>query len=345
MVSGPSASNNSNDDDDDPSRIAAAAITSYQRMDTDNNNDRREEEGFLRPDPIGARRTLGNFIVMSVLFGANHGCVVSCLGIASARLGSVGAWQSAILMITYAASALLGSTYIVKRFGPRNSMCLGMLCYCAYVGCFFVATHDNITFRNKELAAYSGAVIGGIGAGFLWVSQGAYFLFASQDHAQKLQRPVEESTASLAGYFAFLYLSEEVALKLLSSVLLEFEICSWAAIFKIYTIIALLSTLALPIIYEYRETDDNDNDNDNDNDTNYDNNNDNDNDMNNNNDNDMNNNNDNYVGNDDDDDHKGALYKVTAALRLLVRDPKMKYVRPENRTIFHSTCACVCMCD
>jgi hypothetical protein len=312
MVSGP-ASNNSNDEDD-PSRIAATA--SYQRVDTDN-NDRREEG--CPPDHAGARRTLRNFILMSVLFSANHGCVVSCLGLASARLGSVGAWQSAILMITYAASALLGSTYVVKRYGPRNSMCLGMLCYCAYVGCFFVATHDNNTFRMKELAAYSGAVIGGIGAGFLWVSQGTYFGFASQDHAQKLQRPVEESTASLAGYFAFLYLSEEVALRLLSSALLEFEICSWGTIFKIYTIVAFLSTLAMPIIYEYRKTDENDNDND------------------------TNNNDDDNVGNDDDDDYKGVFYKVTAALHLLVRDPKMKYVRPENMTIFHSVCAGVCV--
>jgi hypothetical protein len=317
MVSGPASNNNSNsndDHDDDPSRIAATASYQYQRVDTDT-DDRREE-----PDHAGARRTLGNFILMSLFFSANHGSAVSVLGIASARLGSVGAHQSAILMITYAASALLGATYVVKRYGPRNTMCLGMLCYCAYVGCFFLATHDNTTFRMKELAAYLGAVIGGIGAGFLWIAQGTYFGFASQDYARKLQRPVEESTASFAGYFAFLYLSEEVALRLLSSALLEFEICSWGTIFKIYTIVAFLSTLAMPIIYDYRKTDENDNDND------------------------TNNNNDDNVVNGGDDDHKGVFYKVTVALHLLVRDPKMKYVRPGNVTIFHFGRAFVCVC-
>jgi len=119
------------------------------------------------PDHVGgATRTLRNFILMSVLFSANHGCVVSCLGLASARLGSVGAWQSGILSLTYSASGILGATYIVKRYGPRNAMSLGMLCYCVYVGCFFVATRIGEKVGTQTVA-YLGAAIGGIGAGFL----------------------------------------------------------------------------------------------------------------------------------------------------------------------------------
>jgi len=38
-----------------------------------------------------------NFTLLSILFSANHGCVVACLGLATARLGSTGAWQSGIL--------------------------------------------------------------------------------------------------------------------------------------------------------------------------------------------------------------------------------------------------------
>jgi len=253
------------------------------------------------PDHVGgATRTLRNFILMSVLFSANHGCVVSCLGLASARLGSVGAWQSGILSLTYSASGILGATYIVKRYGPRNAMSLGMLCYCVYVGCFFVATRIGEKVGTQTVA-YLGAAIGGIGAGFLWTAQGTFFSLASQDYAQKSQRPVEESTAKLAGIFAFLYLSEEVALKLLSFALLEFEIASWGTIFFIYTIVAVLSTLAMPMIYDYPKTDDNNNDN---------------------------NNNDNEGDGDGDDDHyhESVFYKVTVALHLLIRDPKMKYM-------------------
>ena len=71
-----------------------------------------------------------SFLAMSLLFSANHGCVVACLGLATARLGSVGAWQSGLLYLTYTGSALFGATYLVKRLGSRNSLALGMTLYC-----------------------------------------------------------------------------------------------------------------------------------------------------------------------------------------------------------------------
>lgn len=41
-----------------------------------------------------------NFLWMSTLFAANHGCVVACLSLATARLGgAVGAWQSGLLYV------------------------------------------------------------------------------------------------------------------------------------------------------------------------------------------------------------------------------------------------------
>eukprot|EP00529_Nitzschia_sp_RCC80_P001905 CAMPEP_0113506000 /NCGR_PEP_ID=MMETSP0014_2-20120614/35650_1 /TAXON_ID=2857 /ORGANISM="Nitzschia sp." /LENGTH=238 /DNA_ID=CAMNT_0000401417 /DNA_START=160 /DNA_END=873 /DNA_ORIENTATION=+ /assembly_acc=CAM_ASM_000159 len=105
-----------------------------------NYGDDESEDHQERRRRRAARRTMINFISMAILFSANHGCVVSCLGLASARLGSVGAWQSGILYFTYTASALLGATYIVKRSGARNALLLGMVLYCAYVACFWIAT-------------------------------------------------------------------------------------------------------------------------------------------------------------------------------------------------------------
>lgn len=202
-----------------------------------------------------ARRTMINFVWMSVLFSANHGCVVSCLGLASARLGSVGAWQSGILYFTYTASALLGATYIVKRTGARNALFIGMVLYCAYVACFWIATVHSTDPNLERFAAYTGAAIGGVGAGFLWTAQGAYFGLAAEDHAQKLEQPVSASTASLAGIFAFFYLSEEVALRLLSTALLQSEVASWGTIFATYTIIAMLSTSLVPFLHNYSSSD------------------------------------------------------------------------------------------
>ena len=42
---------------------------------------------------------LYNFIFMSILFSSNHGCVVACLSLATARLGSLGAYQNGLLYV------------------------------------------------------------------------------------------------------------------------------------------------------------------------------------------------------------------------------------------------------
>ena len=260
-----------------------AETTSYQRVSSD-----EDDTNLDLPDARGAIRPLQNFVTMSVLFSANHGCVVSCLALASSRLGTTGAWQSGILMFTYAASSLLGATYAVKTLGARNALILGMGSYCFYVGCFYVATIIGDQHPDQQAwAAYLGAAIGGIGAGFLWTAQGTYFGQASQDHSAISRIPVEESNAKLAGYHAFLYLSEELLMRMLSSVLLEFEIASWETIFAIYTLVAVGSTLAMPLIYDYPRTDSDD---------------------------------------DDDNTNYGAFRKATVAAKLLRDDPRMKYM-------------------
>jgi ABC-type uncharacterized transport system permease subunit len=40
-----------------------------------------------------------NFVRMAILFSANHGCVVACLSLATARLGTAGAYSSGILYV------------------------------------------------------------------------------------------------------------------------------------------------------------------------------------------------------------------------------------------------------
>jgi MFS family permease len=198
-------------------------------------------------DRTGAGRTLWNFIWMSVFFSANHGCVVACLSLATARLGAVGAWQSGILYITYTGSAVLGATYVVKQLGPRNAIMAGMALYCVYVGCFLAAT---LSPAIETPAALLGAAIGGIGAGFLWTAQGSYFGRAAEDHAAHLQQPVQESNQRMASIFAFIYLAEEVALRSLSTLLLEWD-WAWSAVFGSYTAVALVSTVTMLFVYDY----------------------------------------------------------------------------------------------
>jgi MFS family permease len=229
------------------------------------------------------------------------------LALATARLGSTGAWQSGILYLTYTGSALLGATYIVKRAGARDAIWLGMAFYCVYVGCFWVATRQDHGSDAERLVAFTGAAIGGVGAGFLWTAQGAYFAMAAEEHAQHLQQAVSTSTASLAGRFAFLYLAEEVLLRVLSTVLVG--ILSWESIFGLYTVITVLSTLCMPLVYNYPPTSSSDGHDDSAaTSTIF------------------------YPPSSSSDGHDDTaatstiFYKVTAAAQLLYQDPKMKYM-------------------
>jgi MFS family permease len=260
---------------------------SYQQLDVEETEENGSENSSVSyiPDYASAHRTTWNFTLMSILFSANHGCVVSCLALATARLGSTGASQSGILYLSYTASALLGATYVTKRVGSRKSLFYGMALYCIYVGCFLIATIAS-SQGGKRAAAYTGAVIGGIGAGFLWTAQGSYFGSAAEEHARQLNQPVETSTAHLAGIFAFYYLAEEVALRLLSSFLLSTGIASWEVIFCIYTFVSVISIIPMPFLKDYH--------------INY--------------------------ANDSDESASSIFKKATVAVRLLVNDKKMKWM-------------------
>jgi hypothetical protein len=85
-----------------------------------------ESTSLILPRDEQVRSTVMNFTFMAILFSANHGCTVACLSLATARLGSLGAWQSGTLYLTYTASAVLGATYVTKKLGGRNAMIGGM---------------------------------------------------------------------------------------------------------------------------------------------------------------------------------------------------------------------------
>lgn len=227
-----------------------------------------------------SEKTFWNFVCMAVLFSANHGCTVACLSLATSRFGQVGAWQSGTLYLTYTASAIMGATYIVKTLGARDSLISGMVLYCVYVACFLIATIDE---SIETPAALVGAAIGGVGGGFLWTAQGAYFGTSAELHAEQKgpEHHVDDSTSLFAGVFAFVYLSEEVLLRSLSTGLISYGI-QWGSVFGVYTLVAVISTIGMCWIKKYPK--------------------------------------------DDSQAHSSILFKVTATLRLLRKDPKMKYM-------------------
>jgi hypothetical protein len=152
---------------------------------------------------------------------------------------------------------------------------------------------DDEHHRRQRLIAYIGAAIGGIGGGFLWAAQGSFFTRAAQLHAAACgsggehgdgdgvgimmvgqQQPssssssstvtsrLEVSTNRLAAIFAFIYLIAEVTLRGLSSLLLSVWAVHWSAVFAIYALVAVLSTVGMFVLVEKLSDNDSDNDND-----------------------------------------------------------------------------------
>ena len=226
-----------------------------------------------------------NFIVLSILFSANHGTVVACLTLSVARLGNLGNLQSSVLYMSYTISALIGTTYLVKVLGARNSMIVGMSIYCFYVGCFVLATALP---KGEEIAVILGALIGGVGGGLLWTAQGSYFVRASEEYSKAKGISFEDATSLLGGIFAGIYLGEEVCLHLFSTVMIQFWNWSWLTIYIGYTSVAAISTLCMRFVPKFpltpKEVAEN--------------------------------------------ASTSSFYKVTATFRLLISDPKMKYMIP-----------------
>jgi Major Facilitator Superfamily/Ion channel regulatory protein UNC-93 len=180
---------------------------------------------------------------------------------------------------TYSISGLLGSTYVVKEVGSRNALVCGMALYCAYVSAFWVAT----IWRDwQTVAAAMGGVLGGVGAGFLWTAQGAYFAqsaasastaatattrttsSSSTSVQHDVPEPVTEvvvpetltvTTAHLASTFAVIYLGSEVGLRAASSILVTLGL-SWSAVFAMYAIVAVASTMGMGLVHNFDRNDD-----------------------------------------------------------------------------------------
>lgn len=213
-----------------------------------------------------------SFLRIAFLFAINHGALLSCLGLASARLGSsVASTSSSILYAFNTGFALLGAPYIVKRSGPHNGLIIGM-CMCAtYVSSFwgviaFCADDDNeegdtqdeslqIHQANlcSETVSIIGSIIGGIGSAILWTSQGSFFSSLCTQYSRLIEDthiPFEKVTSKLGGEWAFMFLFIEVWMRILSTVLANGlhtsnnandawfnHSMNWSGIFGVYSVL------------------------------------------------------------------------------------------------------------
>jgi hypothetical protein len=135
--------------------------------------------------------------------------------------------------------------------------------------------------------SFLGALVGGVGAGLLWTAQGAFFGRAAECHALALAQETSISTSKLAGIFAFIYLGLELLLRSMSSALLKFFSVAWSTIFGIYALLAIVSAVGMTFVQQPEDV---------------------------------------SVNGEEDSQDQSVWWKVTAALQLLRKDPKMRYM-------------------
>jgi len=200
-------------------------------------------------NPSNKSDWLRHFAIMAVAFSVNHGCVTSVLGLASADFNpSLSAVSSTILYGCYTLSALLLAVPMVKIYGPKRVLVCGTTAYCFYVLPFAVIVlgGDGLDIKARYVMASIGSAIGGIGAGWLWTAQGAYFARASGLYARETGQPIADVNGYFGGVFSTVYVGMEVVCKLFSSVVRD----SWKSggkdlVFVTYAVLCIIAAFAM----------------------------------------------------------------------------------------------------
>lgn len=188
-----------------------------------------------------------NFILFCTSFSVVHGTVDGVLAYAVPVLGSkIGGITAGILYATYSFSAIIISdTYICQR-GPLIGVLTGLGCFLIYITSFLLA----LSFPPfKWYLFVPGSVMGGVGAGILWPSQGAYYFRNSLLYSMATKSIVSDEEGDLvstintrfASIFAFFYLSSETIVTALAT-LFYVTVDQWQAyIFTFYSTLAFFS--------------------------------------------------------------------------------------------------------
>eukprot|EP00927_Polykrikos_kofoidii_P086324 TRINITY_DN9634_c0_g1_i1.p1 TRINITY_DN9634_c0_g1~~TRINITY_DN9634_c0_g1_i1.p1 ORF type:complete len:485 (-),score=63.57 TRINITY_DN9634_c0_g1_i1:65-1519(-) len=200
-----------------------------------------------------------NYWWFSIIFAVNHGTVTTPLVVASSllrspdgstRIANIG---NGILNISSCLSALLLGSMVIGVLGPKRGLIFGMSLYTIYVACFTAA----IVVRDHDatltmLCWYFGCSCGGVAAGVLWTAQGSYFAVMSTALATKSGETREDCNSRLASRFAIVYLTSEVATKMVFSGLQAIQVpVLWIGI--VYTVLAVISTITINRVYDVSE--------------------------------------------------------------------------------------------
>ncbi|KAL1526505.1 hypothetical protein AB1Y20_015215 [Prymnesium parvum] len=158
------------------------------------------------------------FGLMSATFALNHGTVSAILALQSSQLGeALGGAASATLYFSWVSSSFLAPAYMPSLGSPRRALLCGMLAYCCYCAANLLAAWPAVHSARGVLAV-GGAVLGGMGAGPLFVGESVYFaaMAESLSAARCDGDGGIRARAQLSGSFAVIYCGLEMSLKLLA---------------------------------------------------------------------------------------------------------------------------------
>lgn len=189
-----------------------------------------------------------NYVFFCCLYSVAHGSVDAVLAYSTSELGDeFGSNGSAGLYISYTVSAFFFAKPILKILGPRNSIFCGLCGMLLYVASFFLAIQ---TVEYANFVFTTGGLLGGLGAGLLWPSQGAYFATSAIKYAAVTKKETSSVVSLYASIFAGTYLGFEAAFKVIATVayLTLKNDASWHVIvFGSYTFAAYCSVMAYGI--------------------------------------------------------------------------------------------------
>lgn len=200
-----------------------------------------------------AARQNKQFVIMAVLFGINHAAVTTPIIYASSYLESdIGNASNSMLYGACVLSSLFAASYTNIKLGPRLGLFMGMILYVIYAGCFTVGITvckvkgaNNACDRGGGLqwmVASFGGVVGGLGAGVLWTSQGALFARYCETIARLLNEEKSVVSTRLGSVFASLFVGSEAITKCLFSVLDILKVDMFR-VFLAATVLALCASI------------------------------------------------------------------------------------------------------
>jgi hypothetical protein len=174
-------------------------------------------QSFDIEETLDAKKIMNNFIVMTACFSANHGCITTVIAFAGADEGAIGTYSTGVMYGSYMLTALFVSNVILAWLGTKWSLVLGLAVYTVYLLAFLLAT--LYPGPLGDILIITGAAVGGCGSGFMWIAQGTHFVRSANAYAVANNRAPEDVTGLFSSTFAFYFLTFEVGLKLVGSVI------------------------------------------------------------------------------------------------------------------------------